>query len=169
MTEPVGSGGEGASSAGHVRPALASDLGELVALWIALAGHHAALDPQHRLRRDAAPGVARLLEDQLSDDRAGVFVWELEGRLAGLCAARIERAPAVLVETQRAELTELVVRREARRRGIGRALAEAALEWVAARGVERVEVRVAAANAEGQAFWRALGFGVHMDVLQRRL
>jgi hypothetical protein len=33
----------------------------------------------------------------------------------------------------------------------------------------RVEVRVAARNAEGQAFWRALGFGDFVDVLDRRL
>jgi hypothetical protein len=35
--------------------------------------------------------------------------------------------------------------------------------------VGRVEVRVAARNSEGQAFWRALGFHDLMDVLQRRL
>ena len=37
------------------------------------------------------------------------------------------------------------------------------------RGVGRVEVRVAAANAEGQAFWRSLGFGDHVHVLHRKL
>jgi hypothetical protein len=32
-----------------------------------------------------------------------------------------------------------------------------------------VVVRVAVRNAEGQAFWRALGFSDWMDVLERRL
>ena len=36
-------------------------------------------------------------------------------------------------------------------------------------GMKRVEVRVASRNPEGQAFWRALGFGDLMDVLHRRL
>jgi hypothetical protein len=48
-------------------------------------------------------------------------------------------------------------------------LAAAALDWTAERGVDRVEVRVASGNAEGQAFWRGLGFDDLMDVLQRRL
>jgi GNAT superfamily N-acetyltransferase len=61
------------------------------------------------------------------------------------------------------------VRPAARRRGLGRSLAEAALAWARARGVTRVEVRVAAGNAEGQAFWRSLRFGDLVDVLQRRL
>ena len=36
-------------------------------------------------------------------------------------------------------------------------------------GATRVEVRVAAYNDAGQAFWRAQGFGDFMDVLHRRL
>jgi N-acetylglutamate synthase len=57
----------------------------------------------------------------------------------------------------------------ARRRGIGRALAGAALAWAQAAGAARVEVRVAARNPGGQAFWRALGFADFVDVLDRRL
>ena len=51
----------------------------------------------------------------------------------------------------------------------GPALVERALGWVEERGVERCEVRVASLNAEGQAFWRSIGFGDLMDVLHRRL
>jgi hypothetical protein len=35
--------------------------------------------------------------------------------------------------------------------------------------VRRLEVRVVAGNAEGQGFWRALGYQDFVDVLQRRL
>jgi GNAT superfamily N-acetyltransferase len=56
-----------------------------------------------------------------------------------------------------------------RRRGVATQLVRVALGWIRARGVERVEVRVAAGNAEGQAFWRALGFGPYMQILQRRI
>jgi len=61
------------------------------------------------------------------------------------------------------------VRPAARRRGIGRALAVAATDWVRGCGVQRIEVQVASRNVEGQAFWRALGYGDLMDVLHRRL
>jgi ribosomal protein S18 acetylase RimI-like enzyme len=84
-------------------------------------------------------------------------------------AVRIDRAPPILVESERAEITDLMVIDAQRRRGLGRALVERALHWVSGRGLERCEIRVAASNAAGQAFWRALGFGDLMDVLQRRL
>lgn len=118
--------------------------------------------------------MRKLLLAELRDGSAAIFVWETGAeqtgaRLDGFCCARIGQAPPVLAERERAEITDLGVREEARRRGIGRALVDEALAWIRARGVERVEVRVASGNREGQAFWRALGFGDLMDVLQRRL
>jgi ribosomal-protein-alanine N-acetyltransferase len=81
----------------------------------------------------------------------------------------VDRSPPIMVEVERAEITDVGVRADARRRGIARQLVEAALEWVRASGVERVEIQVASGNAEGQAFWRALGFADLMDVLHKRL
>ena len=78
--------------------------------------------------------------------------------LGGLCTVRIDRAPPIGGEVERAEITDLGVIESFRRRGIGRSLVEAASGWVRSRGVERVEVRVATRNPEGQAFWRAIGF-----------
>lgn len=152
-----------------VRGGTPRDLDRLVELWVAVAEHHAAVDPLFTLRADARPRVRALLAQELSDEDAAVFVQEDGSDLGGFCVVRIDRAPAIFEEVERAEITDLFVRREARRRGVGRALVAEADGWVTARGVARVEVRVASANAEGQAFWRALGFEASMDVLQRRL
>jgi ribosomal protein S18 acetylase RimI-like enzyme len=83
--------------------------------------------------------------------------------------ARVLRRPALFAETARGEIEALFVREEARRSGTGRALAQALLAWLAERGLARVALHVATGNAEGQAFWRALGFTDSMDVLERPL
>jgi ribosomal protein S18 acetylase RimI-like enzyme len=145
------------------------DLDRVTALWTALTAHHAALDPLFRLRPGADSEVRALLGAQLQDPDAAIFVCENGGDLAGFCSVRIDRAPPIYREQERAEITDLGVREAARRRGIGSALVAAAYEWIAGQGVGRVEVRVAARNSEGQAFWRALGFHDLMDVLQRPL
>jgi ribosomal protein S18 acetylase RimI-like enzyme len=147
----------------------ARDLDRVAALWTALSAHHAALDPLFRLRPGADSEIHDLLAAQLRDPDAAVFVCESGGDLEGFCSVQIDRAPPIYREQERVEITDLGVREAARRRGIGSALVAAAYEWIAGRGVERVEVRVAARNTEGQAFWRALGFDDLMDVLQRRL
>jgi GNAT superfamily N-acetyltransferase len=156
-------------SAARVRPAAAGDLATLTEFWIAITRHHEPLDPLFRLRPGAEGEVRELLRAWLRDPEARAFVGEAGGEAVGMACVRIDHAPPILRETERAELTDLYVRPAWRRRGVGRALARAALDWAAKRGVRRVEVRVASANAEGRSFWRALGFGDHMQILQREL
>jgi len=155
-----------------IRRAGPRDLEVVTGLWLTLGQHHAALDPAFGVRNDdqgraeAREIVRRLLRDP---DAALLLQEDEDGRARGLAIVRAARAPGVALEDERAEISDLWVDPDARRRGIGRALAEASLAWVRQRGVERVTVRVAVANAEGQAFWRALGFADLLDVLQRRL
>jgi len=138
-------------------------------LWIEIAAHHVSLDPLFTLRPGAELEVERLIAELFGDPDAAIFVWEAPDDLLGFCAVRIDRAPPILRETRRAEITDLGVSAAARRGGIGRELAAAAFAWAKDRGIARLEVRVAARNREGQAFWRSLGFDDLMDVLHRTL
>jgi ribosomal protein S18 acetylase RimI-like enzyme len=155
--------------AGAIRRCQPRDLDRVTALWSALTVHHSRLDPVFALRAGAGERIRALLASQLRDPDTAIFVADDAGNLKGFCAVRIDRAPPIFEESERAEITDLGVREGERRQGHGRALVEAALLWIAAHGIERVEVRVAFRNEQGQGFWRALGFGDLMDVLHRRL
>lgn len=162
---------------GRVRVARMQEMDRVAALWTMITEHHAGLDPLFRMRRGTvAEGELReLLRAMSRDPDAVILVFDASGEqagpsdLVGLCIVRIDHAPPILEETERAEITDLGVRVDARRRGIARQLVEAAFAWVRVAGVERVEVQVASGNAEGQAFWRALGFGDLFDVLHKRI
>lgn len=154
---------------GAIRAAAPRDLDRIAALWTALAAHHGRLDPLFRQRTGSGATLRALLAAQLRDPDAALFVCDLDGDLVGFCGVRIDQGPPIFEEVTRVEITDLGVREALRRRGIGRALCDAALAWAAERGQRRVEVRVAVGNVEGQGFWRALGFRDLMDVLQRRL
>jgi ribosomal protein S18 acetylase RimI-like enzyme len=146
----------------------------VTALWTALFDSHAVLDPALRLRAGREREIRGLARATLAERHAAVFLGfapspQSQGGALGLCVARIEPAPSLLEELRRGQISELYVREEARRRGLGTALARAALAHVRALGVRRLEVRVSARNPEGQSFWRALGFRDFMDVLDLRL
>jgi len=153
--------------AAAIRRAGPADLEALVDLWLEVARHHQALDPYFALRPDAREPVRRMLSRELGDPDAAA--WLAGDPPEGFCIAHIDRAPPIHRELERAEITDLGVRPAARRAGLGRRLVDTAGVWLRERGVGRVEVRVATRNREGQSFWRALGFGEFMDVLQRRL
>jgi ribosomal protein S18 acetylase RimI-like enzyme len=154
---------------GRVRRAEPRDLEAVTGLWLAIGAHHAGLGPAFALRADARPEARALLRALLRDPDAAAFLYEEDGRAQGLCLVRIDRAPPIGVEAARAEISDLGVAPERRRRGIGRLLVSRARAWIHERGVRRVEVRVAVRNAEGQAFWRALGFADLVDVLELHL
>lgn len=152
-----------------VRRAERGDAAAIAALWRSLFEMHAALDPVFALRPEAAGRLEATVLHAIDDRDAAVWVGERAGACLGFCTARIECAPTLARETSRVCIDELVVAAPERRRGLGRTLASAALAWAKQRDAERVEVRVAAGNATGQAFWRALGFADFVDVLDRRL
>ena len=158
-----------APARGGVRRAGAGDAEAVAALWSELSAHHARLDARHTLRPGAQREIRRLVQSDLADPDALVLLYEQQGSACGLCMTRIQHAPPIHREMQRAEIGELFVRESARRCGIGRALVDRTFEWLRGRGVDGVVVRVGAANAQGQAFWRGIGFAAFVDVLERRL
>lgn len=155
----------------RVRPARPQELDRIAALWSLITDHHAGLDPLFRMRRGpvAEGELKELLRALQRDPDAEIFLGESAGNAIGLCIVRVDHAPPILEETERAEISDVGVRPEWRRRGVARALVLAAQQWVRERGVARIEIQVAAGNREGQAFWRAMGYGHLMDVLHKRL
>ena len=138
-------------------------------MWTAITRFHEPFDPLFQIREDAEGELNQLLRTLARDPDAVILVYDENGDLQGLCIARVDHSPPIMQETSRGEITDLGVREDARRRGIGTQLVDEALAWVRAAGVHRVEVHVAKGNRVGQAFWRARGFGDLMDVLQKRL
>jgi GNAT superfamily N-acetyltransferase len=162
---------EDESQTGRVRIAQLREIDRVAALWALITEHHADLDPLFRMRRGpVAEGELReLLRALHRDPDAEILVYDRNGTPEGLCIVRIDRAPPILEETERAEITDLGVRPAFRRQGVGRLLVEQAQAWVRDRGVARIEIQVATGNPEGQAFWRAIGYANLMDVLHKRL
>ena len=152
-----------------VRRARHRDLEGLVELWRELMRHHAPLDPHYTLAPGAAASWRQHVAGLLGGASGAVFVCGEEGAPDAFCSVELREASPLLSEAGRAEIADLFVSPTLRRSGRGRALVDAALAWIRERGIVRVEVRVVAANRDGQEFWRALGWSDFVDVLQRRL
>ena len=104
---------------------------------------------------DPAPGYA------LFDGRAtpqDTLVAVLEGEPAGLIA--IARPTALESNRHVYEVIDLAVATEHQRKGIGRALVEAAAGEAAARGARRLTLRVLSSNPGARAFYESAGFAV---------
>jgi ribosomal protein S18 acetylase RimI-like enzyme len=150
-----------------VRPATESDLPALARLDLtyptdrALALERSGAAPQHTFAfrwRSREPGTAtvyeyteEVLRRYLS--RADLFlVAEVDGEIAGLLTVLL---PSF---TDAGEITDLAVHRPLRRRGAGRALVDAALQFLRSRELRAMWVEPRADNAEAIEFYLSLGF-----------
>ena len=100
--------------------------------------------------------LLKLLSDDavVRSEDAPTYVAEIDGRVVGmvtLCVFSTLTGP-------KAYLDHLVVAPDWRRRGIGRALAQHAIEQAAAAGASRIDLTAGDAKAAGRALYRSLGF-----------
>ena len=95
------------------------------------------------------------------------LVAELDGQIGGFACVRI--VPCVLYAEPYAELTELYVEPEFRRRGVGRALIAYAEQLAHARGANDLLIMTGVDNAAAQALYRAAGYDTYAVALSRKV
>jgi ribosomal protein S18 acetylase RimI-like enzyme len=130
----------------RIRPATPSDDAALVAL------DRASWAPAQSVGPEPAPD-ARFFA---CTDPAEVLVAEEDGAVAGY--VQIEPATPLPSNAHVLEIHGLAVDRARRRRGIARALLDAAAEHARARGARRLRLRVLGPNTGAIALYRACGY-----------
>jgi ribosomal protein S18 acetylase RimI-like enzyme len=144
-------------SAPVVRGASERDRQALAALWAELDALHASLHPGYFRR---GPRPESFFQEALGEKLRALIVAELDGSLAGAVDVRLYDTPRnpLMTPARRAFVEDLVVTPSLRRRGIGRALMEAARAWGRARGAEELVLTVWAGNLEAEGFYARLGY-----------
>lgn len=96
-----------------------------------------------------------------------LFVAEVSGRVAGFVHVMVENAPdfSLFVPRRYVTVDNLVVDREHRRQGIGRALMGKVHEWAQEKGATSIQLNVYEFNQAAIDFYCALGY----ETLSRRM
>jgi len=150
----------------RVRPARPSDLPRVSELAAELVRQHHRLDAlRFLLVEPIAEGYRRFFTSELR--RKGALILVAEGEAAelpelpdilGYAYATLEPRNWNDLLDAAGKLNDLFVAPAARRRGVGRALARAVLDELAARGAPRVVLMSAWRNPDAHAFFETLGF-----------
>jgi ribosomal protein S18 acetylase RimI-like enzyme len=127
----------------HVRFATTADTSAISDLLYQFNG--TAPSPQELAKRMAQVGGLET-----------VFLGELDGELVGLLILRT--VPTLSDPQDWAEVTELYVRRASRRKGVGRALVGAAIQYARNLGSTQIHLLVDPENKVALSFYIAVGF-----------
>jgi len=129
------------------------------------------LEPNRADARKICREYIRGLFDDCAQHNGVVFVAESEGRIIGFVCVLGRMRSEEIIEADRdyAYVTDLIVRAECRRTGIGAQLMAAAEAHAVKCGARRLKVGVLAANMRAHRVYRRLGFRDNEVVLEKRI
>jgi ribosomal protein S18 acetylase RimI-like enzyme len=152
-----------------IRDAQYADLQPVLDLWMAMMNEHESFDPRIRLARGADAAYRAYVGYHLNNEDSRVLVAlpeEEDGEtLFGFCLVTINRNLPMFLPPRYGYLSDLVVARDYRRMGIGRALVDEVRRWLSRQRIETIQLQVYAQNLGGAAFWQSMGFVPYYDRL----
>jgi ribosomal protein S18 acetylase RimI-like enzyme len=146
----------------------------LAQLWVELHRHHLEVSEYRALVEDPASSWAsrlRWYRRLLAEGGAYVTAEDHRGRVIGYAMVAVEDGPDDTFEVRGgiAEVVTLIVARDKRSSGFGRALLAAAEAIARDRGYDTVKIAVMSGNVRAQSLYEAAGYSVAEHVLLRRL
>jgi GNAT superfamily N-acetyltransferase len=141
-----------------IREATEADIDAMLSLWRELE----QIQGGHRLFprvADAEERITGLLREAIADPDSAAFVGDGPDGMLGMAIARItEQGHHSMSDARVVELSRVVVRADARGRGLGKQLIDAATAFGRERGASFVTAKLFTGNADGRAFWERMGF-----------
>lgn len=155
----------------NIREAAASDYEGLCVLFEEGDALHREHLPWIFRKPTGAVRERDYVDGLIADEAVGFFVAEAGDRLIGFIHVVIKESPELPIFAPRryAVVDNVVVKREFRRTGVGRALMEKAEEWAAVEGAESVELNVWEFNQEAVEFYQSLRYETASRKMTKRL
>jgi ribosomal protein S18 acetylase RimI-like enzyme len=142
-----------------IRLATTSDQELLGRFGGALMRQHHAADPARFLQVEhPETGYGRFLVSQISNPESLVMVAEHSGAVIGYVFADVEPTNWMELRGPCGVVQDLYVDESARRLGAGRALLNAALDWIRSKGRSQVVLMTKTRNEHAQHLFAAAGF-----------
>lgn len=157
------------SDAITVRPAQVDDLTKIVELRLALLREYAD-DPLYRqLRPDAPTRARKLFQNQLTSPDETMFLAERCGKVVGILRCVDSMGSPLLFPDRYCYVSSVYVLPSERRRGVLKALVDAAECWCRDRGLEEMRLHNAPSSQTASDTWDAFGFEIVEHVRRKSL
>src|SRR2546428_7519623 len=154
----------------RIRTARIADLDALAGMWEKLEKYHVELGgPEYRLAPRWRGEWHRFARNHIGRKDRLCLTAEIDGVAVGFLLAAILQRPKVFAHRAYGHIYDVFVEEGNRKQGTGETLVDAAMDWFRAHGVNRVELYTHAKNALGLRFWRKMGFGATLHIMDRRI
>ncbi len=154
-----------------IRPFRAADLHGLLRCIAEMQEAERALEPRLRPGPEIARAYYEELRGRCTAQAGAIFVADVEGEIAGFVAvqARVPHEGLDDPPGEYALVSDLSVLPSHRRRGIGRALLQAAESHARALHAHELRIGVLSANAPARRLYQAHGFTAYVEMLVKAI
>ncbi len=138
---------------------------EIVELWKEFMDHHKDIDPRFPVRKDAYVEWEKHLRGLMKSEDNQILVALDSSYIVGYSIAQISRYAPLWERETYGTISDLAVKSDYRRKGIGEKMLAKIYQWFESRNIGRIELSVAARNQVGYSFWKKHGFQDYMHHL----
>lgn len=141
-----------------VRLATGADISVLGPIWLEFMQSHERADDRFALSDNALYRWEAMVREMIERDDTFVLIAEGgDDRPLGFCVGWVARNPPIYRAAEVGFVSEIAVREQARRRGVGRALMRHAIHWFRERRLCEFQLSTAVWNEGARRFWEELG------------
>lgn len=134
----------------------------IIELWKEFSDYHRNMDPIYARSEDGPSNFGDYVKGLLDSDDSQVLVAMDSGKAVAYSIARIVKRPPVFRDIEYGFISDLGVKSEYRRKGLGAQILNGIFEWLESREIDRIELLVLAKNEIGVSFWKKHGFEVFL-------
>lgn len=157
------------SAVWRIREAGRTDGRAVAALWREMMTFHAALDPRFQFTTNADREFEDHFRNTLRSRDARILVAEANDEVVGYILAELHARRPLYPAGQYGFISDLSVRADWRRQGVGRALVAGLVKWFRSRGVSTIELFAADRSPDSQAFWQSMGFTDFLHLMRMEI
>jgi ribosomal protein S18 acetylase RimI-like enzyme len=144
----------------EIIPATESHVPPIIELWKEFIDYHKDIQPVYTRAEDGDIKFGEYLKESIESEKAQVLVALDKGEAIAYSIAQISKRPPTLRDVKYGFISDLGVRSDRQREGIGGLMLKKTLEWFKLHNMNRIELLVLSDNEAGVSFWRKHGFEV---------
>ena len=145
------------------------EVDKLIALWKEFLNDPSAIDRLIPTHEENTKRWTELVNKQIAEDPRQILVAEEGGKLVGYVMCQRQTKTALQMRHQWGYISDLYVVPSHRRRGIGRDLLRACLDYLQSIGVSHARLGVWSPNSHAIRLYRQLGFKEYMLMMEAEL
>jgi ribosomal protein S18 acetylase RimI-like enzyme len=138
-----------------------SHIPAIIELWKEFADYHRGIEPVYTRTEDAGRIFGEHIKKLMESGDSQVLIALDKEEVVAYSIAQISKRPALFDQTEFGFISDLGVRSDYRRKGVGEQVLSKNFEWFKSRKIERVELLVLSENTAAVSFWKKHGFGVY--------